>query len=134
MARRHAAIDYHGEKMKILSALCFTAALLAQTWAPQTSNTRSSLRGVSAVDARSVWASGSGGAWLATTDGGVTLRAAKVPGAETLGFRGIRAIDARTVDLMSAGSGAQSRIYKPSDAGPHWTLLFTNPDPQGFFD
>jgi photosystem II stability/assembly factor-like uncharacterized protein len=132
--RRHAAIDYHGENMKLLPALCFTAALLAQTWAPQTSNTRASLRGVSAVDARSVWASGSGGAWLATTDGGVTWRAAKVPGAETLDFRGIRAIDARTVYLMSAGSGDQSRIYKTSDAGRHWTLLFTNPDPQGFFD
>src|SRR5665811_1381235 len=64
--RRHAAIDYHGENMKLLPALCFTAALLAQTWAPQTSNTRASLRGVSAVDARSVWASGSGDAFLAT--------------------------------------------------------------------
>ena len=115
--RRNAAIDYHGENMKLLPALCFTAALLAQTWAPQTSNTRASLRGVSAVDARSVWASGSGGAWLVTTDGGVTWRAAKVPGAETLDFRGIRAIDARTVYLMSAGSGDQSRIYKTSDAG-----------------
>src|ERR1035437_1130164 len=86
---RRSAIDYHGENMKLLPALCFTAALLAQTWAPQASNTRASLRGVSAVDARSVWASGSGGAWLATTDGGVTWRAAKVPGAETLDFRGI---------------------------------------------
>ena len=39
--------------MKLPLALCFTATLLAQTWAPQTSNTRASLRGVSAVDARS---------------------------------------------------------------------------------
>jgi photosystem II stability/assembly factor-like uncharacterized protein len=81
-----------------------------------------------------VWASGSGGAWLATTDGGVTWRAAKVPGAETLDFRGIRAIDARAVYLVSSGSGDKSRIYKTSDAGDHWTLQFTNPDPRGFFD
>jgi photosystem II stability/assembly factor-like uncharacterized protein len=127
-------MDYHGENMKLLPALCFTAALLAQTWAPQSSDTRASLRGVSAVDARTVWASGSGGTWLVTTDGGVTWRAAKVPGAETLDFRGIRAIDARTVYLMSAGSGDKSRIYKTSDAGEHWTLLYTNLDPQGFFD
>jgi photosystem II stability/assembly factor-like uncharacterized protein len=127
-------IDYYGETMKLLLALCFTATLPAQTWAPQTSNTRASLRGVSAVDAGAVWASGSGGTYLATTDGGVTWRAAKVPGAETLDFRGIRAIDARTVFLMSAGSGGLSRIYKTSDAGLHWTLLFTNPDPKGFFD
>jgi photosystem II stability/assembly factor-like uncharacterized protein len=120
--------------MKLLPALCFTAPLLAQTWAPQTSNTRASLRGVSAVDARTVWASGSGGTYLATIDGGVTWRASKVPGAETLDFRGIRAIDARTVYLLSSGSGDKSRIYKTSDAGRHWTLLFTNSDPQGFFD
>jgi photosystem II stability/assembly factor-like uncharacterized protein len=101
---------------------------------PQASDTRASLRGVSAVGARTVFASGSGGTWLATSDGGVTWRAARVPGAEALDFRGIRAIDARTVYLMSAGSGDKSRIYKTSDAGEHWTLLFTNPDPQGFFD
>ena len=120
--------------MKLLPVLLFTATLCAQTWTPQTSNTRASLRGVSAVDARTVFASGSGGTWLVTTDGGVTWRAAKVPGAEALDFRGIHAIDARTVYLMSAGPGDKSRIYKTSDAGEHWTLLFTNPDPKGFFD
>ena len=120
--------------MKLISAICCTATLLAQTWAPQSSNTRASLRGVSAVDARIVFASGSGGTWLVTSDGGVTWPAATVPGAETLDFRGIRAIDARTVYLMSAGSGDKSRIYKTTDAGAHWTLLYTNPDPSGFFD
>ena len=76
--------------MKLLPAFLFTFAMWAQTWAPEISNTRASLRGVSAVDARTVWASGSGGTWLLTTDGGVTWRAAKVAGAEALDFRGIR--------------------------------------------
>ena len=35
---------------------------------------------------------------------------------------------------MSAGPGDKSRIYKTSDAGEHWTLQLTNPDPKGFFD
>ena len=120
--------------MKLLTALFSTVSLLAQSWTPQTSNTRASLRGVSAVDAHTVFASGSNGTWLATTDGGITWHSAQVPGAEALDFRGIRAIDARTIFLMSAGSGDKSRIYKTGDAGTHWTLLFTNPDPQGFFD
>ena len=120
--------------MKLPLALCFTATLLAQTWAPQTSNTRASLRGVSAVDARTVWASGSGGTDLATTNGGVTWRAAKVPDADTLDLRGIHGIDARTVYLLSSGPGDKSRIYKTSDSGEHWTLQFTNRDPKGFFD
>ncbi|MCX6629542.1 MAG: hypothetical protein NTW28_18140 [Candidatus Solibacter sp.] len=120
--------------MKLLPALFFTASLLAQTWTPQISNTRASLRGISAVDANTVWASGSGGTYLATADGGVTWRASKVPGTEALDFRGIRAIDARTVYLLSSGSGDKSRIYKTSDSGRRWTLLYTNPDPSGFFD
>ena len=120
--------------MKLLPVLLLTATLDAQTWTPQTSNTRASLRGVSAVDARTVFASGSGGTWLATTDGGDTWRSANVPGAESLDFRGIHAIDARTVYLMSAGAGDKSRIYKTTDAGEHWTLLFTNTEPKGFFD
>ena len=120
--------------MKLLPAVCFTATLLAQSWAPQTGNTRASLRGASAVDTGNAFASGGGGTWLVTADAGVTWRAAMVPGAETLDFRGIRAIDTRTVYLMSAGPGDKSRIYKTADAGVHWTLLFTNPDPKGFFD
>jgi len=120
--------------MKALSALVFTASLVAQAWMPQNSHTGASLRGVSAVDARTVWASGSGGAWLVTIDGGSVWRAAKVPGAEALDFRGIRAIDGRTAYVMSSGPGDKSRIYKTSDAGEHWTLQFTNADPKGFFD
>ena len=99
--------------MKLLPVLLFTATLCAQTWTPQTSNTRASLRGVSAVDARTVFASGSGGTWLATTDGGDTWRAAKVPGAESLDFRGIHAIDARTVYLMSAGAATNPVSTRP---------------------
>jgi photosystem II stability/assembly factor-like uncharacterized protein len=120
--------------MKLPALLAFTLTLSAQSWVPQVSNTRASLRGVSAVDSTTVWASGSGGVYLVTTDAGANWRAAKVPGAESLDFRGIRAIDARTVYLMSAGSGDKSRIYKTTDAGEHWALQFTNQDPKGFFD
>ncbi len=115
-------------------ALFFAGSLCAQSWIPQTSNTRASLRGVSAVDTKTAWASGSGGTYLNTTDAGATWQASQVPGGESLDFRGIRAIDARTVYLMSAGSGDKSRIYKTTDAGKHWTLQFTNSDPKGFFD
>ncbi len=89
---------------------------------------------MSAVNAAVVWASGAGGACLRTTDGGANWRAAQVPGAEALDFRGIRAINSRTVYLLSSGSGDQARIYKTTDGGSHWALQFTNPDPKGFFD
>jgi photosystem II stability/assembly factor-like uncharacterized protein/glyoxylase-like metal-dependent hydrolase (beta-lactamase superfamily II) len=120
--------------MTFRAALLFAAIAHAQSWVPQTSNSTASLRGISAVDQKEVWASGSGGTFLHTTDGGATWIAAKVPGAESLDFRGIRAIDARTVYLMSSGSGDKARIYKTTDGGQHWDLQFTEPDPKGFFD
>ena len=119
---------------KLLWAFLFTTLATAQSWTPQTSNTTASLRGVSAVNDRVVWASGTGGTYLHTTDGGATWIASKVAGAESQDFRAIRAIDERTVYLMSIGSGDKSRVYKTTDAGEHWTLLFTQPDPAGFFD
>ena len=114
--------------------LLLALTLHAQQWIPQTSNTTASLRGMSAVDGKTVYASGTGGTWLRTTDGGKTWTASHVAGAEALDFRGIRAVDKRTVYLMSSGAGEKSRIYKTTDAGAHWSLQFTNPDPKGFFD
>lgn len=120
------------------SGLLFLAVLTnwlnAQTWVIHQSGTIASLRGVSAVSDRVVWASGSGGTYLTTTDGGSIWRAAIVPGAETLDFRDIHAQNASTAYLLASGPGEKSRIYKTNDSGSHWTLQFTNTDPKGFFD
>src|SRR5690348_3345980 len=102
--------------MRPYALLLFAAPLCAQQWIPQVSNTTASLRGVSAADANIVYASGTGGTWLRTTDGGTNWTASRVAGAESLDFRGIRAIDASTVYLMSSGAGDKSRIYKTTDA------------------
>jgi len=111
-----------------------TTTLAGQTWNMQVSGTTASLRGVAAVTDSVVWASGTGGTWLLTTDGGSSWHSGAVPGAEKLDFRGVCALDARHAWLMAAGEGEKSRIYQTTDGGEHWTLLFTNPDPKGFFD
>ena len=105
-----------------------------QVWTPQTSNTESSLRGVSVVNAKVVWASGTKGTYLITTDGGENWKAATVPGAGDMDFRAVRAFDEKTAILMSIGSGEKSRIYKTKDGGGTWDVLYTNPDLRGFFD
>jgi len=120
--------------MRLLAVLFLADVAFAQTWVAQTSGTTASLRGVSAVNASVVWASGAGGTWLRTLDGGANWHAATVPGAEDLDFRGVKAIDEKTAWLMSSGSGDKSRVYKTTDAGTTWKLQFTNPDPKGFFD
>ena len=115
--------------------LLYTLSAFAQGWIPQTSGTTASLRAVSAaVSASVVWASGSRGTWLRTTDAGNTWQSGQVAGAGDLDFRGVRGFGDRTAILLSAGAGDKSRIYKTNDGGAHWTLLFTNPDAKGFFD
>src|ERR1041384_449867 len=117
------------------SLLLLAAAIAsAQTWVVQSSGTTASLRGISAWSAQEAWASGTGGTYVHTIDGGATWKAAKIPDADRLDFRDVQAVDARTVFLMSIGPGEQSRIYKTTDGGAQWKLLFTNPDAKGFFD
>lgn len=109
-------------------------SIKAQQWTPQTSNTTSSLRGVSVVSAKVVWASGTKGTYLITTDGGENWKAATVPGAGDMDFRAVHGFDDKTAVLMSIGSGEKSRIYKTKDGGGTWDVLYTNPDLKGFFD
>jgi len=117
-------------------ALFLAAAglLYSQAWMLQPVRSSESLRGVSAVSASVVWASGTHGTYLRTIDGGVTWQVAIVPDAADLDFRGVQALDSHTAWLLSSGPGAKSRIYKTGDGGEHWSLLVTNPDPDGFWD
>lgn len=117
-----------------LAGVAAASGALGQNWVAQSSGTTASLRGVSAVSPAVVWASGAGGAYLRTLDGGATWQAAVVPGAGAPDFRGVRALDRHTAWLMSSGPGSNSRIYKTADGGAHWALLYTNPDASGFFD
>jgi len=100
----------------------------------QASGTTQLLIGISAVNERVVWASGTGGTYLRTTDGGATWEPGRVPGADSLQFRDVYALSADTAWLLSIGNGAASRIYVTGDGGRTWTLQLTNPDSAGFYD
>jgi photosystem II stability/assembly factor-like uncharacterized protein len=106
----------------------------AQSWKPAQSGSSADLRGVSAAGAKVIWGSGSKGTYLRSTDGGATWKAATVPGAADLDFRGVQATDDKTAFLLSSGPGEKSRIYKTTDAGANWQALQVNPDPKGFWD
>ena len=117
-----------------LALLLLTTAAQAQ-WQVQQSNTTADLRGVHSLGKGVAWASGSKGTVLRTTDEGKTWQTCTVPpGGEALDFRGIQAFDAKTAIVMSSGKGELSRLYKTSDGCRSWKLLFTNPDPEGFWD
>lgn len=101
---------------------------------PQSSHTAASLRGLSVVDSRVAWASGSGGTFLRTLDAGHTWVAGTVPGAEELDFRDVEAFGADTAVLLSIGAGESSRIYRTTDGGGTWRLQYRNTDPRVFLD
>ena len=104
-------------------------------WVMQSSGTSASFRGIHAVGGGVAWASGTNGTVLRTEDSGYMWQScAMPPGAEKLDFRGIWAWDADMAVVMSSGPGDQSRLYKTTDGCSHWTLLYTNPDKDGFWD
>jgi photosystem II stability/assembly factor-like uncharacterized protein len=120
-------------KTKVL-LICFVGAPAFGQWKPQKSNTDASLHGLSVVNANVVWASGTGGTFVRTTDGGETWQAGIVPGGEKLDFRDVYAVDAKHAYLMSIGKGNESRIYKTTDAGKTWSLQYTEQNPKAFLD
>src|SRR4051794_6469069 len=103
-------------------------------WVKQHVNTTASFRGLSVVNEKVVWASGTGGTVIRTIDGGKTWNVIVVPGAEKLDFRDIEAFDANTAYILSIGNGESSRIYKTIDGGTNWNLQFKNADAKAFFD
>ena len=103
-------------------------------WQKQTIDTKASLRGLSVVNKNVIWASGTGGTFLKTVDGGKIWTVGKVPDADKLDFRDIEAFDENTAYVLSIGEGENSRIYKTTDGGKTWKLQFKNTNPKEFFD
>jgi photosystem II stability/assembly factor-like uncharacterized protein len=102
---------------------------------PQVSGTTQLLIAVSPVNSDVVWAAGTGGTYVVTTDGGNTWKAAVVPGAESLQFRSVHAVSDKVAYLMSIGNNTTDfHIYKTTDGGKNWTIQFTNQLANAFYD
>jgi photosystem II stability/assembly factor-like uncharacterized protein len=116
----------------LLTTLLLAAAAAQQVKVPTTA----SLRGLSVVSDTMVWASGTEGTVIRTTDGGKNWSMTSIPGAEKLDFRGIQAFDANTAVIISSGPAEkdQARIYRTADGGKHWTQVFEQKTPGIFFD
>jgi len=119
--------------------LCSDA--LAQRWSVQTTGLDTNLRGISVkyVSTKGkrdfiVWASGSKGVVLRSTNGGGSWKQLNVAGASDLDFRDIEGFDANTAYVMSSGDGDKSRIYKTADGGDKWTLQYSDKRPGFFLD
>jgi hypothetical protein len=128
----------HERTIRVILALLLAVPLAARSeaqWQLLDPPTTADLRGIDNVGGGVAWASGTNGTVVRTEDGGYMWQHCSIPpGAEKLDFRGIQAFDENTAIVMSSGPGDQSRLYKTTDGCQTWKLLFTNPDPTGFFD
>ncbi len=104
----------------------------AMSWAVQTSGTTASLRGLSVVDDRTAWASGSNGTVLRTLDGGTTWTLQPVPGAAATDFRDVEAFGPD--DAVVMGIGRPAAIYRTTDGGRTWARTFADDSPGIFLD
>jgi photosystem II stability/assembly factor-like uncharacterized protein len=128
--------------LPFLFSLFFGVSVQAQWWKVQTSGLDTNLRGVSVARvshakgnfALAVWASGSNGVILKSTDKGKTWQRLHVTGGEALDFRGIIAFNASTAYVMPSGEGEKSGIYKTTDGGETWTLQYTDKRKEFFLD
>jgi photosystem II stability/assembly factor-like uncharacterized protein len=111
-----------------------SVAVSTPTLTPQESGTRNRLQAISPVSDRIAWASGVGGTYAVTTDGGDTWRSGVVPGADSLEFRDVEGVSRTTAYLLAAGPGDRSRIYKTEDGGRSWSLQFISRDTSAFYD
>ena len=120
--------------IKLLLLVLVLSTSAAAQWIKQSANTTAGLRGLSVVSEKIIWASGTGGTVIRTTDGGKTWKVMVVPGAEKLDFRDVEAFDANSAYILSIGNGPSSRIYKTTDGGATWKLQFSNKIEKAFFD
>ena len=75
------------------------------------------------------------GTVLRTTNKGATWQSVGPPGTEALQFRDIEAFDQRTAVILSIGDTSDAfRIYRTTDAGQTWSLVFQNTEPTAFYD
>ncbi|HVM88628.1 MAG TPA: hypothetical protein VMT76_10615 [Puia sp.] len=94
------------------------------------SGTKTSLRGLSVVSDKIIWASGSNGIVTKSTDGGKTWQWITVKNFEQRDFRDIEAFDANTALIMAVADPAV--ILKTTDGGKTWKTVFTD-SAQGMF-
>jgi photosystem II stability/assembly factor-like uncharacterized protein len=111
-------------------------------WSVQTSGLDTNLRGVSVVSDQSstghdgyvIWAAGSNGVIVLSTNDGSSWKQLHVAGGSALDFRDIEAFDAKTAYVMSSGDGDKSRIYGTNDGGNSWKLEYSDKRPGFFLD
>ena len=123
---------------------CAACVILATTGAGSAASARAqdaspsaymqaAFRALSVAPDGVVWAAGTKGSVLRSTDRGITWSIDTLPGGRSYDLRGVAAIDDRTAFVMVASTDT-ARIYKTTDAGKTWTLRYNDVSRGAFLD
>lgn len=113
-------------------SLIIGTALQAQKIELLTSGSKISLRGMSVVNDKIIWVSGSNGSVGKSVNGGITWEWLSVKGFEKRDFRDIEAFDKNTAIIIAIAEPAQ--ILKTTDGGLNWKIVFTDSTKGMFLD
>jgi len=112
--------------------LVFHTAFGQDSWITVSTNVTASFRGLSVVDDKVAWVSGSNG-WVGHTgDGGIKWHFSQVEGFDKMEFRSLFAWDSNRAAIANAGSPAS--ILYTADGGKNWTQVYRNDHKDAFFD
>ncbi|WP_114940468.1 WD40/YVTN/BNR-like repeat-containing protein [Mucilaginibacter endophyticus] len=116
----------------LFCSLSFNSGLKAQTIDILQQDKPTSIRGLSVVNDKTAWISGSKGYIAKTEDGGKTWNWQQIKGYEKSDFRDIEAFNDKEAVIMSAGS--PSFILKTIDGGKTWQEKYKKTDTTYFLD
>ncbi len=91
-----------------------------------------SIRGLSALNDSTIWASGSNGYVGKSENGGKTWQFKQIPGYDSAEFRDIEVLSEKTILVMSSVQPAC--ILKSTDGGEKWKVVFKDDRPEVFLD
>ncbi|MEP6746590.1 MAG: oxidoreductase [Bacteroidota bacterium] len=121
------------KKISLLILIAITSLpLCAQQIELLSTGNKTSMRGLSVVNDKVIWVSGSKGTVARSVDSGKTWKWMNVPGFEKRDFRDIEAFDAVTAIVMAIDTPAT--ILKTIDGGGHWKTVYENKAPGMFLD
>ncbi len=127
--------DTNQLRLSLATSLVATSLVAAvggaqSQWELLKAETTASFRGLSVVDDRIIWASGTRGTVIHSTDGGATWVVDSIPGAATMDLRSIHARSDRVAHVAATAG----RIWRTTDGGRTWSLRYQSTDTTMFLD
>jgi photosystem II stability/assembly factor-like uncharacterized protein len=115
--------------------LCLFSWQISGQWLAVEIPTKASFRALKS-HGNHIWAGGTQGTVGHSTDAGKTWTFKQIPGTSSLDFRDLMIINNKEILFMSAGPSEEgkARIWRTSDGGETWHMLFEKTDPGYFFD